>query len=54
MSCDLRPDGGCEERRRTFFVTYLEPMVNEAKAIGIPMTDVFERIIQHLSNEDTQ
>ncbi|CAM3524209.1 hypothetical protein KIPE111705_12415 [Kibdelosporangium persicum] len=54
MSFDLRQEGGRAERRETFFATYLEPMVNEAKAIGIPMTDVFERIIQHLSNEDTQ
>ena len=54
MSRDLRPDGGCEARRRAFFATYVEPMVTEAKAIGIPMTEVIERIIQHLSNEDTQ
>jgi hypothetical protein len=54
MSCYLWPDDGCEERRRAFFATYIEPMVNEAKAIGISMTDVFEQIIQHLSNEDTQ
>jgi hypothetical protein len=54
MSCDLWPDGGFEERRRAFFATHLVPMVNEAKAIGIPMTDVFEHIIHLLSNEDTQ
>ena len=43
---------GYDERRRRFYAIYLEPMVTEAKEVGIPMTEVLERIIQQLSNDD--
>lgn len=40
------------ERRRAFRSDYLEPMVAEACAIGMPMTEVIVRIIEMATLED--
>jgi DNA-binding transcriptional regulator YhcF (GntR family) len=38
-----------ERRRKSFFTDVVDPMVAQAKTIGIPMSDLIERIGQ-LSN----
>lgn len=40
------------ERRKTFFADVVEPMVAEARAIDIPLTDVVQHIRQLAQNKD--
>jgi DNA-binding transcriptional regulator YhcF (GntR family) len=41
------------ERRKTFFTGVVDPMVAEAKAIGIPLADVLGRIRQLADEKET-
>jgi len=41
-----------ERRRKSFFTDVVDPMVAQAKTIGIPMSDLIERIGQLSNGED--
>jgi DNA-binding transcriptional regulator YhcF (GntR family) len=40
------------ERRKTFFTAVVDPMVAEAKAIGIPIADVLGRITKVMDEDE--